>query len=357
MAAESGYNKHFLGPVLSFPKLDEEVLAPLRNGSGYEIKLTHFSVFVHKNRRLPFMSAVNIKGEAYSAASRAGSEPWKVSSDIDTTYQIDNRFYGQDENTFDRGHLVRRVDPCWGPREVADRAEEDTFTWVNCTPQHRKLNQQGGVWYQLEQHIIEQGVKNKIGNVSVFAGPVLAMNDPLFKKQYLNTDVPIPLLFWKVIVWKKSDGKLYAVGFMMSQWEFIKTKVKEKVRLASEKPRLKDEYFENLKFKDHQTYQVSLSMIEKATGIRFGWRGVEQPYKANRAKTVRATPLKNIYPFATVESTMAGLAANRKRRVSPTELQQALAQLPPLSQKAVDKAIREGEGYLLKRYQIQNITL
>lgn len=356
MAITSGYSSKFLGAGLSLPKLDKKILAPLIQGRGHELKYTHFSVFVHKSRRLPVMTAVNIRGEAYNALSREGSEPWKLSDLVDETYQIDNRFYGNDDNTFDRGHLVRRVDPCWGSRDVADQAEADTFTWPNCTPQHKKLNQKGGIWYQLEQHVMENGVKNKTANISVFAGPVLDENDPLFIKQYIKTDVPVPLMYWKVIVWKKSDGRLYAVGFMMSQWEWIKAKLKPVVKTAAGKPPIKDDYFENLKFDDHKTYQVPLAMIEKATGISFNWEDVTLPYKGNRAKVVKAAPLKKIYPFKEVRASVARLSATRKH-LSTQLIQKELDKSAPLSDKTAALMVKNGEGYLLKRYQIQNITL
>ncbi len=66
---------------------------------------------------------------------------------------------------------------------------------------------------------MENGVKNKMADICVFSGPVLDPNDKIFKKQYQNKDVQIPVQFFKIIVWKKSNGKLYAVGFLMSQWE------------------------------------------------------------------------------------------------------------------------------------------
>jgi hypothetical protein len=36
---------------------------------------------------------------------------------------------------FQKGHLVRRIDPCWGEDEVALAAEADTFHWT--TPRRK----------------------------------------------------------------------------------------------------------------------------------------------------------------------------------------------------------------------------
>lgn len=357
MATVKGFNSKFLRPSLSFPKLNKKLLASIINSKVNGAKYTHFSVIVHENRRLTLMTAVNIKGEAYNALSRAGSEPWELSEFVDERYQIDNRFYGSDESTFDQGHLVRRIDPWWGKRVIADAAEEDTFTWINCTPQHRKLNRDSGIWYQLEQHFLEQGVKNKIGDISVFTGSVIDNNDAFFKKQYRGTEVHIPLINWNTSVWKKEDGKIYAVGFTTCKWEWIKSKVRPLSQPAEDKIRLKDDYFEYLKFRDHKTYKVAIQLIEKSSGVSFNWKGFNFPYKADRAKTVKATPLKKVYPFAAVNNTYTRLSAARKKLVTPQSVKKALSKTAALSKKEVDKIINIGEAYLLKRYNIQNVTL
>ncbi len=56
----------------------------------------------------------------------------------------------------------------------------------------------------------------------MFTGPVLSSNDPEFVTKVNDTYIKIPRLFWKIIVYPKSDGKLYRVGFMMSQESLMK---------------------------------------------------------------------------------------------------------------------------------------
>lgn len=318
------------------------------NNGGYEVKYTHYSAFVHKTRRFPIMTAVNIKGQAYNAKKRVEGEPWAFSDQLANTFQVENGFYGKDLNTFDRGHLVRRVDPCWGDDETSLAAELDTFKWVNCTPQHKKLNQKGGIWYQLEQHIIEKGVKNKTGaDISVFAGPVLADNDKVFKVKYNDAYLQIPVVYWKVIVWKKADGKLYAVGFMMSQWQFIKKKLIDppdviKKRAIAKKATLEDNYFENLEFSDHKTYQVPISAIEQQTGITFKWTNVSFPYKTKQYKAVEGVKLPEVYSFAALHEVERGVTKKS---------------IKPLSKKHVAEAVKSGLGGALKRYEIQGVKL
>jgi endonuclease G len=313
-----GYDRTFLGKALRLPAVDAQVCAPLVRGNGSEIRYTHYSAFVHRTRKLPLLTAVNIRGESFNAPTRTGKEPWDYSDQIGREYQVDNSFYAKDDNTFDRGHLVRRIDPCWGSDAAAREAELETFRWINCTPQHKKLNQRGGAWFQLEQHVMEHGVKGKIADISVFSGAVLDPSDKVFIKPYRGSDLQIPLVFWKVIVWKKSDGKLYAVGFMMSQWEWIKSKLRDverAVRYALPRTiRLEDEYFEQLKFDNHATYQVPVASIERATGISFGWKNVRFPYSAKRPAKVTATPSSRMAIAANRSGERAFAAAPGVRR-------------------------------------------
>jgi endonuclease G len=346
-----GYNKSFLGKELTMPKVPLKLCAPTKK-KGREIVYTHFTLYLHKERKLPLLAAVNIRGEAYSAFPRGGTEPWVYSEQVDEAYQIDNRFYGNDFNTFDRGHMVRRVDPCWGPGSLSAKADKETFTWANCAPQHKKLNQRGGAWAELEQHIMENGVKNKIADISVFSGPVLAANDGVFIKQYLKKDVQVPTLFWKVIVWKKQNGRLYAVGFMMSQWEWIKKVVKTKPR-ALRLPELEDDYFENIKFKEHETYQVQVKDIENATGIMFNWKQVHFPFKEKVPQKIVAVPLKKVLPMRIVREIKA---AGKVKPASKQKMQRYVdrEQLNAARLQAVEA---NGQLPLFRRYELKGIQL
>jgi endonuclease G len=336
MSTTKGFDPWFLGKKLPLPKVSKRKCAPMHNKGGYEIKYIHYSAFVHRTRRFPLMTAVNIKGQAYNAKKRVEGEPWAFSDQLPESFQVENGFYGKDQNTFDRGHMVRRVDPCWGDDATSLAAELDTFKWVNCTPQHKKLNQKGGIWYQLEQHIIEKGVKGRAAaDISVFAGPVLADNDKVFKVKYNNAYLQIPVVFWKVIVWKKADGKYYAVGFMMSQWQFIKKKLidpPERALQKAAKPKLADNYFETLEFSDHKTYQVPISAIEQQTGISFKWTNVSFPFKTKQYKAVEGVKLPKVYPYASRD-------------------------IKPLSKQQVTAAVRNGLGGMLKRYELRGIKL
>lgn len=354
-----GYAPSFLGQPVKLPAFDLSNCVPLSGTTGStlsdrEIRYTHFSLFQHRVRKLPLLAAVNIKGEAYSAESRTGGDDWRYCEQIEEHYQIDNSFYSHDLQTFDRGHIVRRVDPCWGDKQTSRLADKQTFNWANCTPQHKLLNQKSGIWFQLEQHIMENGVKGKISDISVFAGPVLDRKDLNFLKPYKDSPIQIPAVFWKTIVFKKSDSKLYAVGFMMSQWEFIKDKMingaemeKATVGIREELP---DDYFETLKFSDNKTYQVRLEEIEKATGITFDWLEVSRPFNKAQPQAITARPADHIRPYSSVFQELDG-----EKGIHP--------QISGTEPRAETDAFTLGklsahlETYTIKQYELENITL
>ena len=64
-ARSKGYDPKFLGtrvdlPTLSPERVQDTVL--LKDGSGHELKYTHFSVVMSKSRKLALFTAVNIDG-------------------------------------------------------------------------------------------------------------------------------------------------------------------------------------------------------------------------------------------------------------------------------------------------------
>ncbi len=317
----AGYDPAFLGQNLTLPKPSatlKKKLAPLKNTTKTELTYTHFSCFVHKERKLPLFTAVNINGAEHNAEERADTDDWNYDSRMLKEYQIGEELYGKDENTFDRGHMVRRIDPAWGNKTTVQKADKDTFHYTNCAPQHLKLNRK--IWQELERHVLEHGSKNGKVNISVFTGPVLSDNDLPFKNLIAGSEVKIPVLYWKVIVWKKdSDNKMYAVGFMQSQWLWIKTKLMKPAaaRFALTSTRYTEDFFEHLEFKNDKTYQVSIAEIEKATGLKFGWKNVKYPYKA---KSLRAITGRTVKPRAATSGTRNLIGAPSKPQTKLTNV-------------------------------------
>lgn len=281
--SDGGYKEAFLGqnfkiklPTLSANQKNDLVKF---NGGSYRLDFIHFTSVMCKSRRLPFFTAVNIDGNLWQDNSRKGD--FKDDPRIDSSEQLGKKLYSAAKSDFDRGHMVRREDPEWGTPALSKQAGENTFWFTNCAPQHKDLNQK--IWAELEANILHVGADGENLKVSVITGPVLSKADGTFVTKVAGEDIQIPNLFWKVVVWTKSNGRAYAVGFIMSQEKFlIKGGIIKKQMIANAKKlsKVKDEdIFEHLAFKDGKTYQVKVEEIEKLTGLKFDWPAVVRPFK------------------------------------------------------------------------------
>ena len=55
--------------------------------------------------------------------------------------QTGDELYKEDVNYFDRGHMVRRKDPCWGEDYEYNAGNLDSMYFTNVAPQYYKVNQ------------------------------------------------------------------------------------------------------------------------------------------------------------------------------------------------------------------------
>ena len=254
-AARKGYDSEFLGSGdlrVPLPELHED-LAPLAalntQATGeppYLLAYHHFTVVLNKERRLAFFTAVNIDGTTSYRIKRE-RDKWAFDPRVPEDEQTGEDAYR--DNPLDRGHLVRRLDPAWGPtREAAKVSNDDTFHFTNCTPQHEDFNQNKSTWAGLEDYILENA-DNRDFKVSVFTGPVLAPDDDEV------AGVQLPRQFWKVVVMVKEGGGLSATAYLLSQDELIKGL--ELVREA-------------FSYGAYKTYQVPVRRIEELTSLSFG---------------------------------------------------------------------------------------
>lgn len=249
-----GYDPKFLGTgrlVVPLPSLSTDQLkyaARVKNapvGNPFELHYNHFSVVMNAPRRLPFFTAVNIDGElaTFQKALKRANDVWSFDPRIDATAQAGNDLY--DHNPFDRGHLVRRLDPAWGKTlATAKGANDDTFHFTNCSPQHERFNQGKNMWAGLEDFLLNKAV-DESKRLIVFTGPVFRSNDPVHR------GVQIPVEYWKVAVVPRPGGKLASLGFIVSQAELLQTVQFGAADVA-------------------RTYQTSIREIEKRTGLDFG---------------------------------------------------------------------------------------
>ena len=218
-ASRGGYDAGFLVPhAVPLPELPPE-LVPLAavdleatSEPRYVLRYHHFSVVQNRARRLAFFTAANIDGNTSMRLKRE-KDRWFLDPRLPAEQQTGEDAYR--DNPLDRGHLVRRLDPAWGAsREEAKRANDDTFHFTNCTPQHEDFNQNRTTWAGLEDYVLESADSRDL-KVSVFTGPVFAEDGDEF------AGVQLPRQFWKVVVMVKESGELSATGYLLSQEELV----------------------------------------------------------------------------------------------------------------------------------------
>lgn len=265
-----GYDPDFLGIAVPLPKLgaairgDAARIPGKKKGQELELKYYHYSVMMNRKRRIAFVAAVNLSANAKFHHEREGKDRWFFDPRIDEALQAGNEFYKS--NPLDRGHLVRRADSAWGPTaKSAKQANDDTFHFTNCSPQHEIFNQSAKasskhllLWGNLENHVAKQGKTASSGKLSVFNGPVLRANDRLHR------GLKVPKEFWKIIVYERDSGKPGAVAFLLSQTQLIKN--------------LPEEEFEA---EEYKPFQVQIKEIEARTKLNFGKLRTFDPLKVD----------------------------------------------------------------------------
>jgi len=233
-AARQGYSRRFLGLDVPLPEpVDPDLCAPLEDGSGCELRYHHFSLVLHKHRRLALFSASNLDahrkkkapepGRSYSRNALGGlgkndMELWLADPRIAGEHQLPDRFFSKDKGAFDRGHVVRREDVAWGGTyQEVQFANGDTFHTTNCSPQVAGFNRPDASenWGDLEKYVSTQAGRDRL---TLFAGPVLSPEDPIF----LGVDdsgpvrIQIPQQYWKLVV-AEEGGALQAFAFVLRQ--------------------------------------------------------------------------------------------------------------------------------------------
>jgi endonuclease G len=256
-----GYDPAFLGQGdlrVSLPRLSPDLLAeairltsPAQRGAPYELTYHHFSVVMHRSRRLAIFTAVNIDGASALKLSRE-ADRWFSDPRVAKASQVVDAFYKAAH--FDRGHLVRRLDPSWGSAEQNARvANDDTFHFTNCSPQHPKFNRGKNLWTGLEDFLLDRAADDR-KMLTIFTGPVFSNDDPVFE------GLMVPKQYWKVAVIVRPNGKLAALAFVVSQEELLNPNAQEAtvdVAIAA---------------------QVQVARIEALTGLDFGaLRDLEPP--------------------------------------------------------------------------------
>ncbi|WP_166822049.1 DNA/RNA non-specific endonuclease [Thalassoroseus pseudoceratinae] len=234
-----GYDDEFLGRRIRMPLVTDaaSIAAPRTDTTSPKYLLTyeHFSVVMHKQRRLAIFTAANVDasptakrpelGKNYSRKGLGGlgrndRERWFEDPRISSSHQLPDRFFENDGTAFDKGHLTMRADVGWGSDyDEVRRANGDTFHTTNCSPQVAKFNRAifgfHGLWGELEEVVLEQAEDEKL---CVFSGPILADADELFRGLDSSGEVliQIPAAYWKVIVARNGNG-IESFAFILEQ--------------------------------------------------------------------------------------------------------------------------------------------
>lgn len=242
----TGYDESFLGKKfrLRLPRmvasLRKQVAPTVETRRPGVLDYTHFSVVLHKQRRLCIYAVVNIDGTQLRRFP--GSLSWLIDPRASAEHQTANQVYAGVD--LDRGHQVRRLDPVWGSEEEARLANRDTFHYSNACPQVSRFN--AGIWARLEDYLLDAAGAEGL-RMTVFTGPIFSAADKAFR------GVLIPREFWKVaaMVTETARGLSFAAAaFRLSQAN----------RLAP---------FEAFALGQGRTEQVPITEIERDTGLRF----------------------------------------------------------------------------------------
>jgi endonuclease G len=265
----TSYNGNFLGITLPLP-------TPPASRPTVVLPYTHFTVVFEPARKLAAATAVNVDGSALIDLDR--SDDWRLDPRIPPAQQAGPEVYAR--NDLDRGHLVRRRDPVWGPD--AAQANEGTFVYTNAAPQAATFNQGENLWAGVEDHVLDYARVNAL-RLSVFTGPVFAADDPLYR------GVQIPRLFWKIAAWTTGeDEQLASAGFVLDQTPSL-DQIDLQALTATDVPPLGP----------FRTFQVPVQHIAELTG--FNLDDLVAADRAPAVRTVRAGGRSDWRELSTLE--------------------------------------------------------
>jgi len=214
LKGRAGYDPRFLapGPLVPLPE-------PTDGTDVVVLAYTHFSIVQRPDRQLAAATVVAIDGGSLVDVPRSG-DSWFLDPRLGPDEQAGAELYSR--NDFDRGHLVRRRDPGWGPQ--AREANADTFSYANAAPQASRFNQSLELWLGLEDHVLAYA-RQWDQRLVVVTGPVFADDDPEYR------GVQIPRRFYKIAAYllpqpadldpDQEVSVLASAGFVLDQTPLV----------------------------------------------------------------------------------------------------------------------------------------
>ncbi|MFM1652839.1 DNA/RNA non-specific endonuclease [Brevibacillus sp. B_LB10_24] len=239
----TGYDPLFLGEEVPLPLLQGKTAEDaLQDGRVYDF--THFSIVMNARRRFAVFSAACVDEGKFLEIPR-NNKSWHFDERIGAEYQVGPEYYVQ--NDYDRGHLTRRKDVCWGTRQEAEKANYDSFCYANIALQHHNFNT--GIWNCLEDWILYR-LKNE-KKMLVITGPIYKETD----EEYCGVNgrpgcrIQVPFGFWKSVFFVNTQNRITNMSFLIRQSP--------------------DHLNEACEYQRLETYQVPLSTITRETGLLF----------------------------------------------------------------------------------------
>jgi endonuclease G len=239
LAARKGYQSDFLEldddrpvPLPTLTAKGKRAAARLEDDS-LELRYHKFSIVMHKQRRMALFTASNVDWRAavrtvhgrkptrkqLTGLADGDTEKWVTDPRIPDDHQLPDVFYTKDGGAFDKGHLVRRDDVCWGSSfKDMQKGNGDTYHMTNCSPQVAGFNQSArgkDNWGDLESLVQREAKTEKL---ILFAGPIFTDDDPVFDGRDLGgpAQIQIPRRYWKIVV-AKGDSGPQVYGFTLTQ--------------------------------------------------------------------------------------------------------------------------------------------
>jgi endonuclease G len=334
----SGYKPAFItGFTIDLPKLSsaqKEIAAKNKQADAgddpFELKYHHFSVVMNAKRRLAFFTACNIDGSRSKHVDRKtgkvtdldpddpalesliadaegaeASEQWFDDDRLDPGQFAGKDIYdkqkvdgfpsgmGRTLRMFQRGHLVRRMDPAWGTDNQALVADADTFHFTNACPQvgffnmgqAKSLNLPntggGRLWRAIENYVLRNAAADK-QRVSVFTGPVFHNNDRKFRS------IRIPGRFWKIVVWS-DEGELRSAAMIADQRPVISV-------FPEAMGDLSEAFADEADLNKVKDFLTTVKKIEELTGLKF-----DAEMKAGDINAGGNESMKLVRDFASIE--------------------------------------------------------
>jgi endonuclease G len=317
----AGYETGFIpGCHIALPSLKNVKFRPARNLEArigedpYELRYHHFSIVMNAERRSAFFTACNIDGSTIRAINRKDKtvieEPTIFDLQVERLeaaeaaddFAIDHRVHEdeqmgiemyekqrvpgyadpQDRNRiarmFQKGHIIMRSDPAWGPIEMAKLSERDTFFYTNAAPQLGFFNQGSPVnrpggkgklrWRAVETYVL-RNARTMRERVSVFAGPVFDEDDPEYR------GVQVPMSFWKIAMWAdpEHDRRIRSIALLAEQrtvLERLTNGVPEAMERLDELTGPSPERFDEIaELQRVSEFLTTVEHIEKLTDLTF----------------------------------------------------------------------------------------